>query len=198
MLAWARLAAPPDEGAFGFPDRVDDMSDLAGAGEKMLVDEPIAVRQENPEVRMRVIPADDRELGKLGVHLGVDLRPGLVGERHLRKPGFRPLPADRFHDLHKRARFVAMPRSHQNSADLNRRVEDGDAAGALPVHLARSEGREAPSLRRAGKCFMRQFLACQHANIDDFFLLRTALVRHEVQHLYRITSRMVPDRSSRN
>ena len=63
-----------------------------GPREEMLLDEAIAVGEEDPEIGMRVIPADDRQVGELRVHLGVDLRPGLVGEGHLGEPGLAPSP----------------------------------------------------------------------------------------------------------
>ena len=46
------------------------------------------------------------------------------------------------------------------------------------MHPRREEDPQA-FIPAAGKCFMCQFLACQHANIDELFRLRT-LVRHEV------------------
>ena len=40
---------------------IDHVGHLTGPGKEMLVNEPIAVGEKDPEVRVGVIPADDRQ-----------------------------------------------------------------------------------------------------------------------------------------
>ena len=94
--AAAASACPvaPGEDAFQIADRIDHVRHLPGSREEMLMDEAVAVGQENAEVRMRVIPADDPLVGESRVHLLVDLRPRLVRERDLGKLAGRVVAAD--------------------------------------------------------------------------------------------------------
>lgn len=129
----------------------------------MLLDEPIAVREEDAEVGVGVVPADDLQIGELRVHLGVDLRPGLMREGHLREPGGGPLAADRLDHLHERPDVVAVPRPDQNAADLNR----GVLARVLPqrgVDL-RGEIHAKRLVPAARKDSVRKILARQEPDI---------------------------------
>ncbi len=164
MLGQGRLPVLPDEDALDLTDRVDHVRDVARLREEMLMDEPVAIRQEDPEVRVRMIPADDLERGVLRVHLGVDLRPGLVGERHLGELFLGPLAADRFGDLGERPDLVAMPGPDQHPADLDR----GVLAGVLPER-GMDLGREEDAIRLvppAGKDPLRQILALQQPDVE--------------------------------
>ncbi len=98
------------------------MGDLTGPGEKMFLDEPIAIGKKDPEIGVRVVPADDRQVRELRVHLGVDLGPGLVGEGHFGESGLGPFTPDRLDDLDERADLVTMPGPDQDAADLHRSV----------------------------------------------------------------------------
>ena len=102
--------------------------------------------------------------GEFRIHLGVDLRPGLVGERHLGELGLGPLAADRVDDLDEWPDLVAMPAPDQHPADLDR----GVLAGMLPergVDLGGEEDAErlAPP---AGEDLLRQVLTLQQPDIE--------------------------------
>ena len=71
-------AVPPPEEPPGLADRVDHVGDLERLGEEVPVDEQVVARQEDAEIGVGVIPADDVEVGVQLVALAGDLLPRVV------------------------------------------------------------------------------------------------------------------------
>src|SRR5262249_22294212 len=164
MLAQAGSSVPPDEDPLELADRVDHMRDLARPGKEMLLDETVAIGEEDAEVGVGVVPADDLQRGEFRVHLGIDLRPGLVGESHLGEAGLGPFSADRLHDLDERPDLVAMPAPDQNPADLDR----GVSGGVVPersMDLGSEEHAES-LVSPAREHLPRQILPRQETDVD--------------------------------
>src|SRR5262245_3864389 len=75
------LSAAPVVEAELLPPGIDDHRDLPGLGEEVFVNEQVVARQEDPEARVRVLPADERVLQEGGFALAGQPLPGVVRER---------------------------------------------------------------------------------------------------------------------
>src|SRR5208337_2813641 len=119
------LVSPLEEAA-GLLNGIDDVSHLQSLREEMLMDEKVVVRKKDAEAGMRVVPADDVQIGKKPVALAGDLFPGIVGVGKARRGVGVVLGFERLRDPDERCAggLVQAFLAQQDSPQLDGRVEE--------------------------------------------------------------------------